>query len=34
MCVTAQLPFDMGGGNGKVIYIGQLAPSGSPAHPV
>ena len=27
MCVTAQLPFDMGGGNGKVIYIGQLAAS-------
>ena len=31
MCVTAQLPLDMGGGNGKVIYIGQLAAASSPA---
>ena len=21
LCVTAQLPYDLGGGNGKVIYI-------------
>jgi len=25
LCVTAQLPYDLGGGNGKVIYIGECS---------